>query len=108
MNANGDKYGSTKLCKIITFKIDDDELQLQFRRLAGILYGGRKDAIGMAIREAMRQFLKNNREALEKLEEYASATTTKEAQKVEEVAEVAKAKAKPPPEEIFDDVEEIF
>jgi hypothetical protein len=42
----------------ITFSIDA-KLEEDFRRKAGTLYGARRDSIGVAIRDAIREFLVN-------------------------------------------------
>jgi hypothetical protein len=43
----------------ITFSIDA-KLEEDFRRKAGTLYGARRDSIGVAIRDAIRNFLTVN------------------------------------------------
>ncbi|MGA2523152.1 MAG: hypothetical protein ABSF65_03250 [Candidatus Bathyarchaeia archaeon] len=48
----------------ITFSIDP-ELEEAFRKQAGIRYGGRKDCIGVATRQAIREFLVNSDTSIE-------------------------------------------
>ena len=43
----------------ITFAIDS-KLEEDFRKKAGIVYGARKDSIGIALRHAIREFLVNS------------------------------------------------
>lgn len=43
----------------ITFRIDA-KLENDFRKKAGIVYGARKDAVGLALREAISDFLVNS------------------------------------------------
>ncbi|MEM3766680.1 MAG: hypothetical protein QXU46_06640 [Candidatus Bathyarchaeia archaeon] len=43
----------------ITFQIDK-ELEEEFRKVVGQIYGARKDAIGIAMRELIKQFIQNN------------------------------------------------
>lgn len=43
----------------ITFQIDK-ELEEEFRKVVGQIYGARKDAIGIALRELIKQFIQNN------------------------------------------------
>jgi hypothetical protein len=40
----------------ITFTLDA-KLENDFRKKAGVIYGARKDSIGIALRDAIREFL---------------------------------------------------
>jgi Arc/MetJ-type ribon-helix-helix transcriptional regulator len=46
--------------RIIQFRIDED-FERELRREIAILYGGRKGDLSKAIREALEQWLKENR-----------------------------------------------
>jgi hypothetical protein len=48
----------------ITFSIDA-KLEEDFRRKAGTLYGARRDSIGVAIKDAIREFLTVNSDTSE-------------------------------------------
>jgi hypothetical protein len=43
----------------ITFSIDA-ELEEDFRRRVGVLYGARRDSVGVALRQVIREFLVNS------------------------------------------------
>ena len=43
----------------ITFTLDA-KLDNDFRKKAGVLYGAKKDSIGIALRDAIREFLVNS------------------------------------------------
>ncbi|MGD0070918.1 MAG: hypothetical protein ABSB71_05095 [Candidatus Bathyarchaeia archaeon] len=43
----------------ITFTLDA-KLENDFRKKAGVIYGARKDSIGIALRHAIREFLVNS------------------------------------------------
>ncbi len=52
----------------ITFRIDP-KLEEAFRKQAGILFGGRKDCIGLALRHVIREFLVNSDNPNEKFKQ---------------------------------------